>query len=150
MARQGPSINIDGKKVKERRVSLGLTQQELAKKAGWHSDTIRRAESSRKIRFEIARSIAGALGLSVNDIIVKSTLKKAAAFFLISLIGAGAAFAMPESPVCDVVCRALIRQNIEERDRRQLCDCSNPSSMVGCSITELKLSCLAITLLKKR
>ena len=56
-----------GERIRELRIKKGLTQQELAKKAGCSQSALSKIESEgRSPRFEIAISIAGILGVSAE------------------------------------------------------------------------------------
>src|SRR4051812_2976101 len=58
-------------RLKEWRESQGLTQRELAGKAGVGEVTVARVETGASIRPNTARKIAGALGLAVSDLLAQ-------------------------------------------------------------------------------
>jgi transcriptional regulator with XRE-family HTH domain len=64
-------MKLDGETIKGARRAARLTQPELAKKAGWDQKTIQRAEAGKSISGQAARSIATAVGVPLQRLILE-------------------------------------------------------------------------------
>jgi transcriptional regulator with XRE-family HTH domain len=61
-------MKLDGNLIRSRRVNLGLTQAGLAKKAGWDTRTIQRAEAGTPVSAVTAAAIAQLLEIRVDKL----------------------------------------------------------------------------------
>ncbi len=61
-------VTIDTVRFRQFRIASGMTQRELAVRAGVGERTIRNAESGRPLRLDFARYLAAALGIEVTDL----------------------------------------------------------------------------------
>jgi transcriptional regulator with XRE-family HTH domain len=64
-----PRMEVDGVKLREMRLDQGLSQQELAERAGTTREAISMMENGRRAPYpRTMRRLAGALGVSVADL----------------------------------------------------------------------------------
>lgn len=59
---------LDAARLRARRQDLGLSQEVLAARAGLASRTLQNAEYGQRVSLEVARAIAGALGLALEEL----------------------------------------------------------------------------------
>ena len=62
-------VTIDSRRFRQIRIAGGLTQRELAVRAGVGERTVRNAEAGRPVRLDFARYLAAALGVEVKDVV---------------------------------------------------------------------------------